>query len=123
MLELYQAEGCGYSQKVRETLTALGVSYVIQIREPLRARCIRHGPSFNAKYPDEVFFERQAYLNLMGVGTTTPRRRFDRLSDWGGTSYGDTHLHTRKKIGTPTYHTPDSAERSGTIAVTKRVWL
>lgn len=29
MLELYQAEGCGYSQKVRETLTALGVSYVI----------------------------------------------------------------------------------------------
>ena len=29
MLELYQAEGCGYSQKVRKALTALGVSYVI----------------------------------------------------------------------------------------------
>lgn len=29
MLELYQAEGCRYSQKVRETLTSLGVSYVI----------------------------------------------------------------------------------------------
>lgn len=29
MLELYQAEGCGYSQTVRETLTTLGVSYVI----------------------------------------------------------------------------------------------
>ena len=29
MLELYQAEGCGYSAKVRETLTELGVSYVI----------------------------------------------------------------------------------------------
>lgn len=29
MLELYQAEGCGYSKKVREKLTELGVSYVI----------------------------------------------------------------------------------------------
>jgi glutathione S-transferase len=29
MLELYQAEGCGYSAKVRETLTDLGVSYVM----------------------------------------------------------------------------------------------
>ncbi|WP_254544311.1 glutathione S-transferase N-terminal domain-containing protein [Halomarina pelagica] len=29
MLELYQAEACGYSQKVRETLTDLGVSYVV----------------------------------------------------------------------------------------------
>lgn len=29
MLELYQAEGCGYSANVRETLTDLGVSYVI----------------------------------------------------------------------------------------------
>ncbi|MFB6302601.1 MAG: glutathione S-transferase N-terminal domain-containing protein [Haloferacaceae archaeon] len=29
MLELYQAEGCDYSRKVRETLTALGRSYVI----------------------------------------------------------------------------------------------
>nr|WP_253805912.1 glutathione S-transferase N-terminal domain-containing protein [Haloferax sp. Q22] len=29
MLELYQAEGCGYSQTVREALTDLGVSYVI----------------------------------------------------------------------------------------------
>jgi glutathione S-transferase len=29
MLELYQAEGCGYSAKVREALTELGVSYVI----------------------------------------------------------------------------------------------
>ena len=29
MLELYQAEGCGYSTKVREPLADLGVSYVI----------------------------------------------------------------------------------------------
>jgi glutathione S-transferase len=29
MLELYQAEGCRYSAKVRETLTDLGVSYVV----------------------------------------------------------------------------------------------
>ena len=29
MLELFQAEDCGYSQKVRENLTDLGVSYVI----------------------------------------------------------------------------------------------
>lgn len=29
MIELYQAEGCKYSKKVRETLTELGVSYVI----------------------------------------------------------------------------------------------
>ena len=28
MLELYQAEGCPYSQTVREALTDLGVSYV-----------------------------------------------------------------------------------------------
>ena len=29
MLELYQAEDCGYSETARETLTDLGVSYVI----------------------------------------------------------------------------------------------
>lgn len=29
MLELYQAEGCGYSATVRETLAELGVSYVV----------------------------------------------------------------------------------------------
>lgn len=29
MLELYQAEGCPHSTAVRETLTDLGVSYVI----------------------------------------------------------------------------------------------
>lgn len=29
MLELYQAERCGYSATVRETLTDLGLSYVI----------------------------------------------------------------------------------------------
>lgn len=29
MLELYQAEDCGYSKTVRESLTDLGVSYVI----------------------------------------------------------------------------------------------
>jgi len=29
MLELYQAEGCAYSANVRETLTDLGISYVI----------------------------------------------------------------------------------------------
>jgi len=29
VLELYQAESCPYSKRVRETLTELGVSYVI----------------------------------------------------------------------------------------------
>jgi glutaredoxin len=29
MLELYQAEGCPYSEQVREKLTDLGVSYVV----------------------------------------------------------------------------------------------
>lgn len=29
MLELYQAEGCPYSEKVRERMTDLGISYVI----------------------------------------------------------------------------------------------
>lgn len=29
MLELYQAEGCGYSEMVREKLTDLGLSYII----------------------------------------------------------------------------------------------
>ncbi|ADB62868.1 hypothetical protein Htur_4025 (plasmid) [Haloterrigena turkmenica DSM 5511] len=29
MLELYQAESCRYSKKVRKALTELGVSYVI----------------------------------------------------------------------------------------------
>ncbi len=29
MLELYQAEGCNYSRKVRETLTDLGLSVVL----------------------------------------------------------------------------------------------
>lgn len=29
MLELYQSEGCPYCAKVRETLSELGVSYVI----------------------------------------------------------------------------------------------
>lgn len=28
MLELYQAEGCPYSEKAREKLTELGISYV-----------------------------------------------------------------------------------------------
>jgi len=29
MLELYQAEGCPHSEKVRETMTDLGLSYVV----------------------------------------------------------------------------------------------
>ncbi|MFT4883494.1 MAG: glutathione S-transferase [Natronomonas sp.] len=29
MLELYQAEECNYSRKVRDKLTALGVSYIV----------------------------------------------------------------------------------------------
>jgi hypothetical protein len=53
----------------------------------------------NAKYSDEIFFERQSYLNMADVGSTTPRRRFDRLSDWEETPHGDTHLRTMKKIG------------------------
>jgi len=59
----------------------------------------------NARYPDDLFFERQAYLNLADVGTTTPRRRFDRLSDWNNTPHGDTHLRTMKQIAAPTEQT------------------
>lgn len=66
----------------------------------------------NASYPDELFFERQAYLNLADVGTTTPRRRFDRLSDWNKTPHGDTHLRTMKQIAAPAEQTslPDFAD-------------
>ena len=59
----------------------------------------------NARYPDDLFFERQAYLNLADVGTTTPRRRFDRLSDWDNTPHGDTHLRTMKQIAAPAEQT------------------
>ncbi|WP_137685332.1 transposase [Haloarcula mannanilytica] len=59
----------------------------------------------NAQYPDDLFFERQAYLNLADVGTTTPRRRFDRLSDWDKTPHGDTHLRTMKQIAAPAQQT------------------
>lgn len=48
MLELYQAEGCGYSQTVRETLTELGVSYVIH--NPRSAA----GETRNARTHDEL---------------------------------------------------------------------
>jgi len=36
MLELYQAEWCPYSHKVRQRLTELGVDYVIRQVEPAR---------------------------------------------------------------------------------------
>lgn len=34
MLKLYQSEGCPYCKKVRETLSELGVSYVIHNPRP-----------------------------------------------------------------------------------------
>ena len=55
MLELYQAEGCPYSTRVRETLTDLGVSYVI------------HNPRRPGDAGGEVLNE-QVHDELVAVG-------------------------------------------------------
>ena len=57
MLELYQAEGCPHCKKVRDTLTRLGVSYVI------------HNPRLPAKDGGDVCNE-QVHEELQTVGGT-----------------------------------------------------
>jgi hypothetical protein len=67
----------------------------------------------NAKYDDEVFFERQAYLNVSDAGTTTERRRFARLSHRDEIPHGRTHLRTLKKAASPDPQTELDAFRRG----------
>jgi len=55
VLELYQAEGCPYSARVRETLTDLGVSYVI------------HNPRLPGGKGGDVLNE-QVHAELVAVG-------------------------------------------------------
>ena len=67
----------------------------------------------NAKYEDEVFFERQGYMNMSEAGTTTERRRFARLSDRDEVPHGRTHLRTLKKAASPDPQTELDAFRRG----------
>jgi len=55
MLELYQAEGCPHSRTVRETLTDLGLSYVV------------HNPRRPADAGGEVLNE-QVQAELVAIG-------------------------------------------------------
>lgn len=55
----------------------------------------------NCKYALQAFFERQGYLNMSKAGTTTPRRRFARLSDRDEVPHGSTHNRTMKKVANP----------------------
>lgn len=55
MLELYQTEGCGYSEKVRRKLSELGVSYVI------------HNPRLTAA-DDKEITNQQVHDELLDIG-------------------------------------------------------
>jgi len=59
------------------------------------------GRADNAKYALESYFERQGYLNMVKAGTTTPRRRFARLSERDEVPHGSSHNRTMKKIADP----------------------
>ena len=52
MLELYQAEDCPYSTKVREKLANLGISYVIH----------------NPRYANGDVRNQQTYTELLSIG-------------------------------------------------------
>ena len=67
MLELYQAEGCTYSQKVRETLTDLGLSYVIH--NPRSAR----GEVRNDQTHDHLLNRRHVSRDRIFEFLLTPR--------------------------------------------------
>lgn len=56
MLEVYQAEGCSYCAKVREKLTALGLSYVV------------HNPRLPRKSGGDVRNE-QTHREMVELGT------------------------------------------------------
>lgn len=55
MLELYQAEGCPHSSRVRETMTNLGLSYVV------------HNPRLAGEGSDEITNE-QTHSSLQAIG-------------------------------------------------------
>ncbi|WP_277541163.1 transposase [Haloarcula laminariae] len=55
----------------------------------------------NATYPLEAYFERQGYLNMSRAGTTTPSRRFARLSERESVPHGSSHNRTMKKVAKP----------------------
>jgi hypothetical protein len=59
------------------------------------------GRASNCKYALEAYFERQGYLNMARAGTTTPRRRFERLSDRSEVPHGSSHNRTMKKVADP----------------------
>ncbi len=55
MLELYQAEGCPYCEKVRDTMTELGLSYVA------------HNPRLPGDVGGDVV-NQQVYDEMLAVG-------------------------------------------------------
>ena len=55
----------------------------------------------NTTYPLEAYFERQGYLNMSRAGTTTPSRRFARLSERQRVPHGSSHNRTMKKVAKP----------------------
>ena len=55
----------------------------------------------NATYPLDAYFERQGYLNMSRAGTTTPSRRFARLSERRTVPHGSSHNRTMKKVANP----------------------
>ncbi|MDY7081824.1 MAG: glutathione S-transferase N-terminal domain-containing protein [Halobacteria archaeon] len=55
MLELYQTEGCGYSEKVRKKMSQLGITYVI------------HNPRLTGANDREVTNE-QTYEQMLEIG-------------------------------------------------------
>ncbi|WP_440765095.1 transposase [Natronorubrum sp. DTA7] len=59
----------------------------------------------NAKFALEAYFERQGYLNMAKAGTTTPSRRFARLSERDEVPHGSSHNRTMKKVADPNSQT------------------
>ncbi|WP_250875737.1 transposase [Halomarina rubra] len=55
----------------------------------------------NAKYPDEVYWEVQAYLSMTAHGKRAMKRRYKWIHPLKDRPHGDTHTRTIKKIGTP----------------------
>jgi len=72
----------------------------------------------NISHALEVFFERQGYLNMANAGTTTPRRRFARLSEYDDVPHGSTHYDTMRKVANPEPQlTMDQFQGAGTQGV------
>lgn len=67
----------------------------------------------NAKYPLEAYFERQGFLNMSDMDTTSPRRLFSYVSDREEVPHGSSHNRTMKKVGDPDSQTTLSDYESG----------